>query len=130
MSGKATSSVEQIDSITAACPDAVMSKMIQHRASGNGVNCPWLIGSTRQSSTSPGKLKQNKTLIKICSISIIFSFLYDIKTYKWIKVQFKIAKGKKNETFYIDFVNFPDELSHYDVTAAGKLTAPFSIGYF
>lgn len=53
ISGNVTSSVEQIDSMTAAYPDAVISKITQHNASGNGVNWPWLIGSTKQSSTSP-----------------------------------------------------------------------------
>lgn len=48
-----TDNFTRIFSMVADCPCEVKSMMTSQRASGNGVNCPWTVGVTMQSSISP-----------------------------------------------------------------------------
>ena len=49
---------ERTVSIVAFWFALVSSSITRHRASDNGVNCPWFKSSTTQSSTSPEKNKR------------------------------------------------------------------------
>lgn len=43
----------------------VNSSMTRHKASDNGVNCPWFRSSTTQSSTSPATFSHNDKRIDV-----------------------------------------------------------------
>lgn len=69
---------ERTVSIVAFWLALVNSNMTRHRASDNGVNCPWLRSSTTQSSTSP---EQRKTSINYLCVTYTYNNMHIICIY-------------------------------------------------